>query len=368
MTRKKESSPGDRVGPVTVRDLAGACGLHFTTVSYALHGDRRRVSAATVERVQALAREMGYEPGANEAARRLSLQRGGIRPLRRIVGIVTDREVVAEPYYFRIFQGMLRVLTAEGFGIFISYREDDSPEGLHPALLRGDVDALLLPGSFGVTPEEAGRLRRLSASRTFPIVSVIFSQPGWAAVVADDAGGAQALVAYVLDQGHRELLHHADESSSVHVHRLEGYRRACRERGLDPEQVLHFNSWWRPYGRDRRARDWVWEALCEAREAYPETTAILAPNDLAAVQYYEALAMNGIRVPEDLSLTGFDDTHVIPEGKGGNLLTTVHVPLEEIGQEAARLILRQLAGEALPGAQIVLPTHLVPRGSVASPS
>jgi len=78
-----------QAAPVSVRDIAQACGLHYTTVSYALRGDRRHASEATIARVMAVAEQLGYDALANDNARRLSLQRRGVRPRRMVIGILT---------------------------------------------------------------------------------------------------------------------------------------------------------------------------------------------------------------------------------------------------------------------------------------
>jgi DNA-binding LacI/PurR family transcriptional regulator len=148
---------------------------------------------------------------------------------------------------------------------------------------------------------------------------------------------------------------------------LHGYQRACAEYGLDPDAVLHLRAYWAPYGKDPDARDWVWDALAQSFAAHPEITAILAESDHVAVQLYEALTLAGVRVPEEISLVGFDDTHVIANSSGENALTTVRVPLFELGCEAARLLLAILGGHAAPTTQVTLPVDFVPRHSTAPP-
>lgn len=100
---------------------------------------------------------------------------------------------------------------------------------------------------------------------------------------------------------------------------------------------------------------------------HPEITALLARNDYEAVLIWQALAPAGWRVPQDVSLVGFDDASQIPDASGADTLTTVHSPLREIGMEGARLLLRQLlAGESMPHCT-VLPTHLVVRRTTGPP-
>ncbi|HEY3416123.1 MAG TPA: substrate-binding domain-containing protein, partial [Armatimonadota bacterium] len=101
---------------------------------------------------------------------------------------------------------------------------------------------------------------------------------------------------------------------------------------------------------------------------HPEATAVLARNDYGAVQIWRALMQDGRKLPRDFSVVGFDDAFPIYDTQQQNILTTVRIPLEEVGREAARLILRLVEGGQEQGDErIVLPAELLVRSSTAAP-
>jgi DNA-binding LacI/PurR family transcriptional regulator len=151
--------------------------------------------------------------------------------------------------------------------------------------------------------------------------------------------------------------------SNISRLRISGYRDAYQAQGLDPQRYLHYCDDYDSGLHDETGRDRVWGQLKPTLEKHPQITAILAPNDLAALQFYEALLKAGIRVPEDMSLIGFDDTHPIHRGDGENILTTVRVPLDAMGRAAANLCLCIIRGEAPLDQQIMLPVEFVERSS-----
>ncbi len=114
--------------------------------------------------------------------------------------------------------------------------------------------------------------------------------------------------------------------------------------------------------------EWVATPLREALQRNPRITAIVSMNDLFALDIYTALQQDNVRVPDEMSLVGFDDVETIlnPETRE-NILTTVRMPQEEIGREAARLLIRQVEGDATTPTSTVLPTTLIVRNTTAPP-
>ncbi|MHB9024911.1 MAG: LacI family DNA-binding transcriptional regulator [Armatimonadota bacterium] len=353
--------------PVTLKDIADRCGLHITTVSLALRGLTRRVNAETMARVQAVAAELGYNAHATHYARRMRAERSGVRLSSHTVAVMVPRDFTTARYFYAMFHGVLETLAREGYGVFTTFGEDLDTGNFHPVLHRGEIDGVIGLAVPRNLPQVVNDFR--TGNTVLPAVTLVHQTPGLASVVCADEEGAYALAAHLLALGHRQLLHFhpQGDSSSVNHARFRGYARACADAGLDPAVVLHECTGYHPYGKDPNARDWVWSALNEALTAHPAITGILGQSDYVAHQVYQALLINGLRVPEDYSLTGFDDTHVIPGPDSDNILTTVHVPLFEIGVEAARLLLAIMRGEAAPDAQRVLPVEFMPRASTSPP-
>jgi LacI family transcriptional regulator len=160
----------------------------------------------------------------------------------------------------------------------------------------------------------------------------------------------------------------------------EGYRQACLDHGLDPEAHLHALEMSSVLAVHSFDPSLVWnihaprripwpaeEPFVTSVRANPQVTAILAPNDPAAVLMHFLLTREGWRVPEDISLVGFDDTEPLYNAEDDNILTTVRMPLEEAGAVAARLLTDRIEGREPHDRQIVLPTELIVRGTTAAP-
>ena len=194
---------------------------------------------------------------------------------------------------------------------------------------------------------------------TIPVVAVDphTGRPGPSTVEADNVGGARAATQHLIDLGHRRIAHVRGRSDLVSAQlREQGYREALLAAGIpfDPELVR--------VGGYRAV-----ETTDAARELLtrPERpTAVFAANDLSAIRVIEIARELGLRVPEDLSVVGFDN---VPEASNAvPALTTVAQPLHQMGAEAVRLLLGLLAG-GTSEEHLLLPATLVVRASSAPP-
>ncbi|HOS44008.1 MAG TPA: substrate-binding domain-containing protein, partial [Armatimonadota bacterium] len=282
-------------------------------------------------------------------------------------------------YFAQLFQGVSEALTRERYGMLmlplLGWHE--SPEELPflpPTLTRGEVDGLI---AFEAQRDAAILLERLSAHydlAAFPIVFLLHAVPGAASVLADDEAGGYAAAAHLLDLGHRALLFLPEMTgnSEISRRRRDGMRRACRDRGLDPaatlcEQPIAFGLSFPPYHLDPADEDAARHPLVAYLRAHPEITGILARNDAAASRIAGLFACVGWTVPGDYSLVGYDDVDPLRDDAGRNILTSVRVPLEEIGQTAVDLLTRLIAANTTSAEHIILPTELVVRASTAPP-
>jgi LacI family transcriptional regulator len=184
-------------------------------------------------------------------------------------------------------------------------------------------------------------------------------------VITDDYAGAYAAMHYLLNLGHRRILHFLfpEFDTFPSPQRYAAIRQACCDYGVDPDHLLIY-----------AAMDWettvsrrMGKPLHRALAQHPDITAILAPNDLYAVQIADVLHAMGYTVPDDVSLVGFDDVIPLLNTTRENMLTTVRLPLETVGRESARLLVQRIQG-AIPDEHIsILPTELVIRHSTAPP-
>lgn len=332
-------------GPPTSRDVARRAGVSQATVSLVMGGKwRGRVSTRTAASVRAVADELGYRP--NLAAR--SLRLGHNRTALLVVPALTS------DFFARVHAGAARVAAEHDFGMVLY----PSPEGIGPApdpfgSARASLDGVI---ASSMAPEALAALR----AGGLPLV-MLDSDPAGpesdraaATVNLDIAGGMRATAAHLLQLGHRRIAHipAAVDSWTFRVraqalhHAMDG-TGACVVR-TEPAE-LSVTGGLRAASRVLGHR--------------PRPTAVVCDDDLLAAGACKAARRLGLRVPDDVSVTGFDDlalaTAVEPE------LTTVRLPAEDIGAAGMRALLDVLGGR--PGHPDVLPVELVARGSTAPP-
>lgn len=349
---------------VTILDIARQCGFSKTTVHQALT-QGTEVNAATAEKIQQIAREMGYNPDIHMAARRMVAARRKTPLLNRAIGVSFPPEFARAPYFARIFSGLFETLAQHSFNL-LCFHPAALLEGTLPSLIqRGDIDGLITHGAL-----RQSTLSQLHASPGFgtrPLVELITHSPTNHAVVADDVQGGYLAAAHLLDLGHRRILYFHDGPSAPHNTtnwcRYQGYLKACQERNLQPETIFYpADRYQGPFnGHDRMIDAQVRSALKQD----PTITAILAHNDDYVIHIERTLHRLGLRVPHDMSLIGFDDTHVLLNEKKDNILTTIHVPLYELGCDTAHLMLELVSDHTIERQTRILPVSLVVRGSTA---
>lgn len=198
-----------------------------------------------------------------------------------------------------------------------------------------------------------------------PVVSLFDEIEGIASVVADERDGARQATRHLLDLGHRRI-GYMHGGSQVIVRRLAGYRETLAEAGITPDgrwTRLLINEYWRAEDFTARAcqtmQQWLrddWESL--------GCTALLVQNDAAALGVIRALTQSGIRVPEEVSVIGYDGAE---QARAAEIsITTVQVPLEEIGATAISLLLSQIQLEQETGLCQMLPVTLLEQSSTAT--
>ncbi|MFF9279462.1 LacI family DNA-binding transcriptional regulator [Streptomyces griseosporeus] len=327
----------------TSRDVAQAAGVSQAAVSLVL-GDkwRGRVSEATAERVREAARDLGYRP--NLAARNLRL--GRTRTVLLVVPALTTE------FFAGVYTGAARVAAENGFGVVLY----PSPEGIGPAR---DPFASAQAALDGVIASSmaADALTAIRGDQ-LPLV-MLDSDPagslGAATVNLDIADGARQVADHLLGLGHRHFLHIAADIPSW---TFEVRARELAERlAAVPGTSL----------RTARTPMTIEGALAAAETALaapgPRPTAVVCDDDKLAAGVYKALRRRGLRIPDDVSVTGVDDIALAaaldPE------LTTVRLDAELFGERGMRALLAVLDGRTPEEGDI--PVELVLRASTAPP-
>jgi LacI family transcriptional regulator, galactose operon repressor len=333
---------------VTIREVADEAGVSIATVSRVLNG-RDDVAPETRELVSRVIQQRGYV--ANRSARGLSAGRTGL------VGVVVP--LVFPVYFSAILSGASEALYEHDLRVVLSPtgHEHDREVTLVDRLMHGLTDGALI-----VLPEESSsELQRLvDAGYHFVVVDPrLRLDDSIPSVSAAHTSGADQAMRHLLSLGHRRIAAITGPDGWVATEdRRRGYHAALAAAGILPDPALEVESDFEIAGGAR--------ATSQLLDLPDPPTAVFAFNDNLAIGAVQAARTRGVRVPEDLSVVGFDDsehaTIVTPA------LTTVRQPLAEMGRTAVSLLSRLLDRQRFETLHIELATRLVVRSSTAPPA
>lgn len=340
---------------VTIKDIAEKAGVSRTAVSFAFNNPSR-LSEATVQRILEVAEEIGYIP--DPVARSMNTGR------TCTMGILVPQplpEITRNPFLSEFLEGVGEVCTKAGFSLMLVPPLEGS---IKRAITNAAVDGFLTLGL-----ESSKAVMVVLRQRGVPYV-MVDSDPveGVPAVNVNDEAGARSAMAHVLELGHRDIAilvirsgkqGRYQEYVGTLGRRMRGYLAALGRfgLGLDGTRIRLVECASTARG-GRSGFRIIWRAKSRP-------TAIVAMSDIIAVGVLEAAREEGVRVPEDLSIVGFDD---LPLASWVNPpLTTVHQQLCRKGRLAAEMLVGHIEGEVEPLHQ-VLSTRLVVRKSACPPS
>jgi DNA-binding LacI/PurR family transcriptional regulator len=338
-----DARDGSRKSRATIRDIARAAGVSVATVSRVING-RPDVSPQTRETVLRVARAHNFT--TNRSARALSVGRTGL------IGFTVP--FVDENYFTAILSGAAEALYEQGQRVVLSttHHEHDREVTLLERLLNGTTD-----GAIVLLPEESREELCRLQEYGYPFVVADPREAlddGIPAVTATNAAGGRVATEHLLRLGHRRVaLITGIRDWTATEERLVGYKAALAGAGLPfvPDLVVE-GAYTIETGHAATRR------LLELPEP---PTAIFASNDNMAAGSLQAALERGLRVPEDLSIVGFDDTgiarSVFPR------LTTVRQPLAELGRTAVNLLNRLIEGQRTEALRVELATRLIVRES-----
>ena len=321
----------------TLQDVADRAGVTITTVSRMLNG-RVRVSEKTRARIEQAMRELEYRP--NEMARSLA------KKSSNIIGLMVPS---AKHYFFaELIHEVEDAVASHGCQLLLCVSDHETEkENAYYQTLLGDRVRGIIVASYSQGFEDLSR-------RGAPVV-YIERQPedGTPYAMMDSRQGGHAAGEHLIARGCRKLLYISGNAArnSVSNLRYEGFCSACREAGL-PAPVLAEAAWEEFISLDYTG------ITRRVFEEYPETDGILTSNDIMAATIVRYCLKNGIRVPEQLKVVGYDDTTFaslcpVP-------LTTIHQPIREVAHYAVDCLIRCAAGETVP-VRSVFPVRLVER-------
>jgi DNA-binding LacI/PurR family transcriptional regulator len=332
------------VRPPTIRDVAARAGVSHQTVSRVLN-DHHLVSPATRQRVEQAIRELDYVP--SPIARGLNSNR------THSIGLVSWD--LSDHFFAQVAAGAEIEARRRGYYLVIATVEENAEaaeRGYLRLMIERRVEGLIVARPrVPISVDQAFRV---------PVVAIASSEaPGLTVVDVDNLRGGRDAVGFLLQRGHRRIATITGPMGWPSSHaRLEGYREALCEARVpyDASLVEPASGWGLADGQ---------RAMARLLDRQAPLTALFAYSDLIAIGAIKELRGRGLRVPEDVSVVGYDDipvaAYVDPP------LTTVRQPMREVGERAASLVLDGIVGGTAGGVQL-LSTRLIVRGSVTGPA
>jgi DNA-binding LacI/PurR family transcriptional regulator len=312
--------------PTTIKDIAKLAGVSHTTVSRALRNSPL-ISAKTTGRIQGIALEVGYHPSV--AARSLKTNRS------QALGVIVSH--IADPFFSEILQGIDDVAQSNGYSLFIAAAQHDPvrEHAIIQTMREHRVDGVILCSPH-FTPEQSNQLQ----SYNIPIVAInnqaVEDYPY--SIYHDDVDGGRQACEHLVQLGHKRIAYLGDAlSGRTTQERLSGFKRVMQEAGFSirPEYIYQVSG--NSAAQGLTGLDYFLNLLVRP-------TAIICYNDMMAVGVLKGLRQAGLRNPDDVSITGFDN--ILYSEFTEPPLTTIDQPKRYIGAEAARMMLKQLSSTA----------------------
>lgn len=330
----------------TIIDVARESGVSYSTVSRVLNG-YEFVKPTTREKVLQAAERLGYVP--NQQARSLA---GGRSNLIGILVPGLDNGYISE-----IIRGIDEELAKSDYNLILytTHRQHGRETNYVATIMNGAADGVLL-----VVPLISMTYLDVLSQQNFPYVLIDQADAAGKSSFVNAANwqGAYDATQYLIKLGHQRIGFITGlEGLASASDRLEGYRAALTDHGLTLSSAL--------ISRGDFQEEGGYDAAQKLLALPQRPTAILAANDLSAFGAIEAIREQGLRIPEDISIMGFDD---IPQASLVHpKLTTVHQPLQEMGQMGVKMLLERIQHPEREAYQVTLNTQLVVRDSCQSP-
>lgn len=338
----------------TIKDIAREAGVSFTTVSNVIHGNTKKVSKATIEKINRIMEEKNYVP--NMGARML------VQNQSKIIGVISNvlsdaqMENLHSPFGSEILGAIEKEIQQQGYYMMLYATENT--EEIEELISKWNVDGIITIGIETNVCRKLGKITQVPAVYTDCYFA---DRDPYFNVGTMDEEGAYEAVRYLLGQGHTKIGYVADEEygegkkeTGVGYFRYRGYLKAMQGAGVKPQKE------WLFWGHRRmRDKEELFERIYQNLDSM---TALAFCYDYYAIEAMDYLRHKGVNVPQDVSIIGFDDIDmarlVSPR------LTTVKQGVAKKGQMAVEMLMKQIRKEELETKSARLPVVLVERESV----
>ena len=331
--------------PLTIDQIAQIAGVSRTTVSRVLN-NRPDVNPQTRQRILSLMEEHDYQP--NAFAKAISSQKS------QNIGLVIPHEadyIFLNPFFVEVLRGISTTIDRAGYSLLISYAHGENPVA---AFRRKKVDGFIVlsPGSL-----HHGLINSMTAAGVvFVSTSRLAQEEHMLYVDVDNHAGGALVGGHLVGLGHRRIAYVGKPSLTSSQDRLDGVRLALQENGLRlNEDLVHEAD---------GSTEWHGYKAMQRLLAYKTPpTAVFLANDMMAIGAIKAIEESNLRVPQDISIVGFDDVPMAQYCSPP--LTTIRQPAFEKGARAASLLIKCLVSEECDPQSVVLDVELVVRKSTA---
>ncbi len=324
---------------VSASDVARLAGVSRTTVSFVLNNSPgKKISERTRQRVLQAAKELGYQP--NEHARDLAR----IRHYSIGVFVCHSQSLFSDAYIPKVIEGVAQTLNRYRHRLILQPLKIDQFNYLDIA----ESDELNGVIFINIHDNDNGFPELLDRGFPFVVIGTI-NDSRIVQVDIDNLNSAKEAVQYLISLGHRKIgmISHASTLFYAARARIEGYKEALREAGYSVDERL--------IKKGDFSEESGYGAMAELLEENSDITAIFAGNDVIAYGAIKAIRDRGMKIPDDISIVGFDDDYL--SRYLNPPLSTITLPAAGLGSEAARLLLKLISGESIINKRILLPTH-----------
>lgn len=332
---------------VTIRDIAQATGVSATTVSNVIHGRAGRVSAETIQNINNAIKQLGYVP--NMSARSL------VSSSSKVIGFVNhvitreDTNFMDDPFHSAVIGAIESALRENGY--YLMLRTVETSEELATFIQNWNMDGLFFTGIF------KDKFFDSISGLHVPVVLIdsYLRVPEFCNVGLEDFTGSYNATRHLIEKGHRRIGFASPniKDGGVLQERFLGYKAALAEASIPFDKKLVFQ-----HEMDIASCKTASDEIVK----HPDITGLVVSADIMAAGIMTGLKSHGVRIPEDISIVGFDDIAVAKLVSPA--LTTIRQDMNLKGRLAVDFMLQLLSGKPLETTEITLPTRLIERDSV----
>ena len=332
---------------IRIKDIADRAGVSPTTVSNVIHGKTGRVSKATVEKINRILKEMEYVPSIS--ARMLANNSSGLIGVALGFMKKGNASSFEDPFVSAMLGNLEYQIREHGYYMMLVARHEQ--DDLMQQALGWNFDGMI---AMALKEKEIAELSERLGKPLVTIDQYLPPELGVRSITTDDRGGAYQMSQYLIGKGHKKFLFLSDCDLGVDHYRWLGVRQAMEEAGIEDFESRHIVIPWNPEQREK--------AYEEMLPLFKKQTALFFSSDYYALEASNFLQNRGIKVPEEISIAGFDDVTYATLARPK--LTTVHQMVDGKARRAVEVLMHLIQDEPVQKDIPPLPTTLVERESV----